>query len=110
MAGHHRFGGGRHPDAPGADNALPDEELLSGPWRPVLLEQHRLTEEDPMKTWLIALTALALLSLVCVPLTLAAGHEKTRGKPQPGVAKAHVKFKCEATVFSATPAGRWRSL
>lgn len=46
-----------------------------------------------MRRWLIALAALAVLSLVCVPLALAGGH----GKPQ---AKAHVKYQCEATVVS----------
>jgi len=53
-----------------------------------------------MKRWLIALTALAVLSLALVPLALAAGHGKPAAKPHPGAAKVHVKFQCEATVVS----------
>ena len=47
-----------------------------------------------MKRWMIALTALALLSLACVPLALAAGHGKPPDKPR----RDHVKFRCQATV------------
>ena len=54
-----------------------------------------------MKRWLIALTALAVLSLACVPLALAAGRGKPQDKPHPGAAKAHVKFQCEATVIAS---------
>jgi hypothetical protein len=49
-----------------------------------------------MKRWLIALTALAVLSLACVPLALAASHSSAAV----GHVKAHVKFQCEATVVS----------
>ena len=56
-----------------------------------------------MKRWLIALTALAVLSLAGVPLALAAGHGKPQDKPHPDK-KVHVKFQCEATVIA--PAGQ----
>ena len=57
-----------------------------------------------MRRWLIALIAIAVVSLACVPLALAAGHGKPPAKPHPGAAKVHVKFQCEAKVFSDTPA------
>lgn len=54
-----------------------------------------------MKRWPIVLTALAVLSLACVPLALAAGHGKPQDKPHPDAAKGKVKFECEATVIAA---------
>jgi len=54
-----------------------------------------------MKRWLMALTALAVLSLACVPLALAAGHGKPQDKPRPDAAKGKVKFECEATVIAS---------
>ena len=36
-----------------------------------------------MKRWPIVLTALAVLSLACVPLALAADHGKPQDKPRP---------------------------
>lgn len=54
-----------------------------------------------MKRWLIALAALALLSMACVPLALAAGHGKPQDKPHPDAAKGKVKFQCEATVIAS---------
>jgi hypothetical protein len=54
-----------------------------------------------MKRSLMALAALAVLSLACAPLALAAGHGKPPDKPHPGAAKAHVKFQCEATVVAS---------
>jgi len=53
-----------------------------------------------MKQWPLVLAALAVLSLACVPLALAASHGKPQDKPHPDAAKAHVKFQCEATVFA----------
>ena len=47
-----------------------------------------------MRKWLIALTALAVVSLACVPLALAAGHAGT----SKGHTKGHVKFQCEAVL------------
>jgi uncharacterized protein YdeI (BOF family) len=52
-----------------------------------------------VKRWLIALATLALLSLICVPLALAAGHGKPQDKPRPDAPKGKVKFQCEATVI-----------
>jgi hypothetical protein len=49
-----------------------------------------------MRKWLIALAAIAALSLACVPLALAAGH------PNKGHMKGHAKFQCQATI--AAPA------
>ena len=49
-----------------------------------------------MRKWLIALVAVAALSLACVPLALAAGHANK------GHMKGHNKFQCQATV--AAPA------
>ena len=54
-----------------------------------------------MKRWLMALTALAVLSLACMPLALAAGHGKPQDKPGSGAAKGKVKFECEATVIAS---------
>jgi hypothetical protein len=54
-----------------------------------------------MKRWLMALTALAILSLACVPLALAAGYGKPQDKPHPNAAKGKVKFECEATVIAS---------
>jgi hypothetical protein len=53
-----------------------------------------------MKRWLIALAALAVLSLAGVPLALAGGHGTPPDKPHPGAAKGKVKFECEATVIA----------
>ena len=54
-----------------------------------------------MKRWPTVLTALAVLSLACVPLALAAGHGKPQDKPGSGAAKGKVKFECEATVIAS---------
>jgi hypothetical protein len=54
-----------------------------------------------MKRWPTVLTALAVLSLACVPLALAAGHGKPQEKPHPNAAKGKVKFECEATVIAS---------
>ena len=54
-----------------------------------------------MKRWLMALAALAVLCLACVPLALAAGHGKPQDKPHPDAAKGKVKFECEATVIAS---------
>jgi hypothetical protein len=54
-----------------------------------------------MKRWLMALAALAVLSLACVPLALAAGHGKPQDKPGSDAAKGKVKFQCEATVIAS---------
>ena len=54
-----------------------------------------------MKRWPTVLTALAVLSLACVPLALAAGHGKPQDKPHPNAAKGKVKFQCEATVIAS---------
>jgi hypothetical protein len=66
--------------------------------------QRRSIEEDPMKRWLIALTAIAVLSLACVPLALATGHAGT----SKGHMKVHVKFQCEAVLapdYAYAPGG-----
>ena len=49
-----------------------------------------------MRRWLIALAAVAVVSLACAPLALAAGHTNK------GHMKGHAKFQCEATI--AAPA------
>jgi hypothetical protein len=51
-----------------------------------------------MKRWFIGLAALALVSLVVVPLALAGDDGKPQGKPDHDKA---VKFACEATVIAA---------
>lgn len=53
-----------------------------------------------MKRWLIAFTALCVLSLAVVPLALAGGGGKPQTKPHPDK-KAYVKFQCEAKVIAA---------
>jgi hypothetical protein len=55
-----------------------------------------------VKKWLVALTALAVLSLVAAPLALASGH----ARPHAGKVKVKkVKFQCQArVVVSVDPA------
>jgi len=53
-----------------------------------------------MKKWLVVLAALAALSLLAAPLTLAAGH----GNPHAGKAKGKAKFQCQAKVVSVDAA------
>jgi hypothetical protein len=72
--------------------------LDSGQLRPIVLEM-ALIEEDEMKKSFIALAALAVVSLVIVPLALAGNDGKPQTKPNHDTKT--VKFECEATVVSA---------